>query len=159
MRGNLVLGAVLHAMRLACLLLVLPDGLSSSDADGDSFPSQQRSLGALVLYSWSLAEVGRYTMYLFPASSEAWRVRLVLPVVTFPLGAAAEALGAYNVLTGLLGGDDATNVVYWTKVGLLTMVVLVNGLLGPTMAYPALLKKGLPVLMGKDDEKAKKKKT
>ena len=33
------------------------------------------------------------------------------------------------------------------------MVVFVNGVLGPTMAYPALLKKGLPILTGKADKK------
>ena len=101
-------------------------------------------------------------MYLFPTSSKARYIRLVLPIVTFPLGAAAEAWGAYNVLAGLWKGDSSSSsgdgappFVYWTKIGLLGMVVLVNGLLGPTMAYPALLKKGLPVLMGKVQKKKK----
>jgi hypothetical protein len=40
------------------------------------------------------------------------------------------------------------------------MVVLVNSILGPTMAYPALLKKGLPVLLGKgSDTTTKREKT
>ena len=83
-------------------------------------------------------------------------VRLVLPIATFPLGAFAEAVGAYWHLKQLLamGADDATtrNSLHWIQVGLLVMVVGINTLLGPTMAYPALLKKGLPVLMGKKDK-------
>jgi hypothetical protein len=88
-------------------------------------------------------------MYIFPSSLAARRVRLVAPLFTFPAGCAAEAYGAYRALAmmergiGGIGGEDPI------KLGLLGMVVLVNGLLGPTMAYPALLKKGLPALMGK----------
>jgi len=37
------------------------------------------------------------------------------------------------------------------------MVMLINGLLGPTMAYPALLNKGLPALMGKEFDKKRGK--
>jgi hypothetical protein len=43
------------------------------------------------------------------------------------------------------------------KLGLLGMVILINGLLGPTMAYPALLNKGLPVMMGKEVDKRRGK--
>jgi hypothetical protein len=107
-------------------------------------------LSLLVLYSWSLTEVGRYPMYLFPQSPIARRVRLVLPLFTFPAGAAAEALGAYGALARLLrrGAPDGGSASHWAAATLLGLVVFVNAGLGPTLAYPALLKKGLPALMG-----------
>eukprot|EP00986_Skeletonema_menzelii_P001920 scaffold523_cov148-Skeletonema_menzelii.AAC.5 len=149
LKGNLVLGVILHLIRMSCLLIVLPLGLSSSSG-------ANVLISTLVLYSWALTEVGRYPMYLFPSSAMARYVRLVLPIATFPLGAFAEAVGAYWHLKQLLamGADDATtrNSLHWIQVGLLVMVVGINTLLGPTMAYPALLKKGLPVLMGKKDK-------
>lgn len=148
LKGNLILGVVLHLIRMSCLLLVLPGGLSGTDDNNNI-------LSILVLYSWSLTEVGRYPMYIFPSSTVARNVRLALPVFTFPVGAAAEAIGAYRVLTQILE-DGGTPVTYWVKIGSLGMVILINSLLGPTMAYPALLKKGLPVLMGKTERKKSK---
>jgi len=118
--------------------------------------NNQRFLSMLVLYSWSLTEVGRYPMYLFPNSAMARKVRLVLPLFTFPAGAAAEALGAYRVMNKMIRiGDSIYSrpIFYWIAVSLLGMVVLINVLLGPTMAYPALLKKGLPALMGRAERK------
>mmetsp|Transcript_9506 Transcript_9506/g.11998 ORF Transcript_9506/g.11998 Transcript_9506/m.11998 type:complete len:246 (+) Transcript_9506:72-809(+) len=146
LKGNLVLGVILHLIRMSCLLIVLPAGLTS--------PSDTKvMISTLVLYSWALTEVGRYPMYLFPSSAMTRYVRLVLPIVTFPVGAFAEAVGAYWHLKQLLlvGADDAAtrSPFHWVQVGLLVMVVGINSLLGPTMAYPALLKKGLPVLLGK----------
>lgn len=95
-------------------------------------------------------------MYLFPNSAMARKVRLVLPLFTFPAGAAAEALGAYRVMNKMIRiGDSIYSrpIFYWIAVSLLGMVVLINVLLGPTMAYPALLKKGLPALMGRAERK------
>jgi len=164
LKGNLVLGTVLHAIRMTCLLLVLPDCMIS-EGTPDSFDDVRSVLGTSVLYSWSLTEVGRYPMYLFPHSSAARYIRLVLPIFTFPAGAGAEAWGAYNVLSDFFttrGGDDGIGgppqVYYWVKIALLAMVVFINGVLGPTLAYPALLKKGLPVLLGKT-QKEKRTKT
>ena len=162
LKGNLVLGVVLHIIRMSCLLLVLPNGIASSSATiGDDSNNQETMLNTLVLYSWALTEVGRYPMYLFPSSSKARFVRLVLPIATFPVGAFAEAMGAYRTLSKLMndGGAGENNnddvdgggVLQWVKIGLLGVVILVNSLLGPTLAYPALLKKGLPVLMGKGE--------
>ena len=136
LRGNLLLGAVLHTVRASCLIFVLPDALTRGD----------RAAG-WVLSAWSVTEVCRYPMYLLPASSAARRVRLAAPLFTFPAGCAAEAYGAYRALAMEWGGGGGDPV----KLGLLGMVILVNGLLGPTMAYPALLKKGLPALMGKTE--------
>lgn len=143
LKGNLVLGVILHLIRMSCLLIVLPAALSSME-------DKKVLVSTLVLYSWALTEVGRYPMYLFPSSGVARYIRLVLPIFTFPVGAFAEAVGAYWHLKQLLV-DDATTKrsLHWLQVGLLVMVVGINTLLGPTMAYPALLKKGLPVLMGK----------
>lgn len=87
-------------------------------------------------------------MYLFPSSSSARFIRLVLPIFTFPIGAIGEAVGAYGALSKLWVNN--ADGLYWIKIGLLGVVIGVNSLLGPTMAYPALLKKGLPVLLGKD---------
>lgn len=165
LKGNLVLGVWLHIIRMTCLLLVLPDGLSSAGAaaaGADRY--NQYACCTMVLYSWSLTEVCRYPMYIFPTSSIARYIRLVLPIVTFPVGAAAEAFGAYTVLTQILndgasgGGSASPALVHWGKVGLLGMVLFVNLLLGPTLAYPALLKKGLPVLMGKKSEGSRRTK-
>jgi hypothetical protein len=61
LKGNLVLGVVLHIIRLSCLLLILPFGLSG-DRD---------ILCIMVLFSWALTEVGRYPMYIFQSSSLA----------------------------------------------------------------------------------------
>ncbi|KAL7550478.1 hypothetical protein ACHAWF_013700 [Thalassiosira exigua] len=156
-KGNLVLGVVLHMIRLSCLILVLPGGLKGSDASDENL-IDRKTLSIAVLYGWSLTEVGRYPMYIFPSSSAARYVRLVLPIFTFPVTAAAEAIGAYRVLTELLGREDEqTSALHWAKVGSLVVVVLINSLLGPTQAYPALLKKGLPVLMGKTDKRKTKK--
>ena len=64
---------------------------------------------------------------------------MVVPLVTFPLGAFSEAYATYTVF------QQSGNAELWKK-GLFVAVLFVNGVLGPTMAYPALLKKGLPVL-------------
>jgi hypothetical protein len=140
LKGNLVLGTVLHVIRASCLIFILPEGLLRGDR-----------AASWVLYSWSITEVGRYPMYLLPTSSAARRVRLVVPLFTFPVGCAAETYGAYRALT-MEWGDDGGGGENPVKLGLLGMVILVNGLLGPTMAYPALLKKGLPVLKGKAEK-------
>lgn len=84
----------------------------------------------------------------------------MVPLATFLVGCAAEAYGAYVALTETLKDKNAlalTGSHHWVKVGLLGMVLLINGLLGPTMAYPALLKKGMPVLRGKSGEKRTKR--
>lgn len=158
LKGNLVLGLVLHVVRTSCLFYVLPDGLLRGDRTA-----------MYVLYAWSITEVCRYPMYLLPdkASSSsssssaalARRVRLVAPLFTFPPGCAAEAYGAYRALLAMTdrndgGGSGSEDPV---KLGLLVIVILVNGLLGPTMAYPALLKKGLPALMGKKSEEGQRR--
>ena len=125
--GNLVLGVVLHAIRLTATTQVMPSPLLASHWTAPA-----------ILLSWAVTEVSRYPMYIFPGSSACRSVRMVVPLFTFPVGCIAEGTGAYIVLTR---GDTAL----WLK-AILIAVLVVNGVLGPTMAYPALLKKGLPVL-------------
>jgi|EP01082_Thalassiosira_pseudonana_P007608 hypothetical protein len=161
LKGNLALGVVLHMIRMTCLLMVLPNGLVGLNhgRDDDVDSKWQELISMLVLYSWALTEIGRYPMYLFPSSSTARYVRLVLPLVTFPIGAFAEALGAYRALKELVTSDgDGSDTFHLVKIVLLGLVVLVNSVLGPTMAYPALLKKGLPALLGNEAATAKRKK-
>lgn len=150
LKGNLLLGLVLHAIRFTCLIYVLPNGVSLLPCDVTTI---------FVLYAWSITEVTRYPMYLYPTSDIARRVRLVVPLVTFPVGCMAEAYGSYRTLEKEYKYSReegvGTNLI---KIGMLGMVILINGLLGPTMAYPALLKKGVRALMGtKTDERKKTK--
>ena len=134
LKGNFVLGIVLHAIRLVTVLETIP-----------RLPHHWT--GGAILTSWAVTEVFRYPMYMFPSSQICRSVRMVVPLVTFPVGAFAEAYGAYLVFF-----DDATPLAL--KIAL-SSILFVNGVLGPTMAYPALLKKGLPILgLGK----AKKRK-
>ena len=89
LKGNLLLGLVLHAIRMTCLMYVLPDGILLLPCDVTTMT---------VLYAWSITEVTRYPMYLYPTSDIARRVRLVVPLVTFPVGCMAEAYGSYRTL-------------------------------------------------------------
>ncbi|KAL3787025.1 hypothetical protein HJC23_010642 [Cyclotella cryptica] len=104
LKGNLVLGVVLHIIRMSCLILVLPHGLETRDASC-----------VAVLCSWALTEIFRYPMYIFPSSSVARYLRLVIPLVTFPVGAFAEALGAYRALMKLWS-SDYVDKMHWVKV-------------------------------------------
>ena len=138
--GNLVLGAVLHAIRLTATTQVMPNPVLASHWTAPA-----------ILLSWAVTEVSRYPMYIFPDSSACRKIRMVVPLFTFPVGCIAEGTGAYIVL---MRGETEL----WLKV-ILMAVLFVNGVLGPTMAYPTLLKKGLPVLgMGKKDMGSSKKK-
>ena len=125
--GNLVLGVVLHAIRLTATTQVMPNPVLASHWTAPA-----------ILLSWAVTEVSRYPMYIFPGSSACRSVRMFVPLFTFPVGCIAEGTGAYIVL---MRGDTAL----WLK-AVLIAVLIINGVLGPTMAYPALLKKGLPVL-------------
>ena len=119
--GNLVLGVVLHAIRFIAVLFVVPSNPNSW-------------IAGAVLLSWAFTEVARYPMYLFPSSETCRSIRMVVPLATFPVGAIAEGYGAYL----LFSMEDTAS---WLK-AVLAGMIFVNGVLGPTMAYPALLKKG-----------------
>lgn len=130
--GNLVLGVVLHTIRCTALSLAW---------------SADHWTGPVIFASWAVTEVSRYPMYVFPQQETVRSFRMVVPLVTFPIGAFSEAYATY------LQWNDGLPL--W-KQGLFAAVLFVNGVLGPTMAYPALLRKGLPVL-GLAKKKPKKK--
>ena len=125
LKGNFVLGIVLHAIRLVTVLETIT-----------RLPNHWT--GGAILASWAVTEVFRYPMYIFPNSQICRSVRMVVPLVTFPIGAFCEAYGAYLVFV-----DPETPLALKFA---LSAVLFVNGVLGPTLAYPALLKKGLPIL-------------
>lgn len=165
--GNLTLGIVLHGIRFTNLLYILPTsqywggggGGGGSPAaeshDGSQFLTMD-TLACLVLYSWAITEVTRYPMYIFTNNPTARFFRLTVPLVTFPVGAFAEGYAAYVTLESSVQNDDPESMISVRNL-LLLAVVLINGALGPTMAYPFLLKKGLPVLIGKEKPRKSKK--
>lgn len=151
--GNVVLGVVLHAIRFTVLTVVLPQ-LQQDESIDDTF------LSRAIFVSWSVTEVSRYPMYMFPGNDAPRNIRMVVPLLTFPLGAAAEAYATFTVwkLQQQSSRPAGAQLPFWQH-ALLLAVLFVNSVLGPTMAYPALLKKGLPVLgMAKQQMSTKKKK-
>mmetsp|Transcript_23982 Transcript_23982/g.45608 ORF Transcript_23982/g.45608 Transcript_23982/m.45608 type:complete len:232 (-) Transcript_23982:445-1140(-) len=147
--GNVVLGVVLHAIRFSVLTVVLPH----SSSDNAVF------LGQAIFASWAVTEVSRYPMYMFPGNTTLRNIRMVVPLVTFPWGAAAEGYATFLVWKlQQQSAQQVTRLPNWQHI-LLLAVLFVNGILGPTVAYPALLKKGLPVLgLTKKKTSVKKKK-
>lgn len=167
-KGNLYLGATLHLIRFTNIIYVLPEAsccngnkennnMRHSDQENASWyisSSSVDKLALVILYSWAVTEICRYPMYLFSTNERsaiievARFVRVTTPLVTFPIGAFAEGFAAYLTLRGLestnIAVNDLATTIKWTA---LLIVVLINFLLGPTLAYPALMKKGLPVLM------------
>ncbi|OEU18773.1 hypothetical protein FRACYDRAFT_237053 [Fragilariopsis cylindrus CCMP1102] len=137
LKGNFVLGIVLHAIRVLTLLETMV-----------RLPNHWT--GPFILGSWAITEICRYPMYMFPSNQLCRSIRMVVPMVTFPIGCFSEAYGAYLVFC-----DPESPFVL--KVAL-SSVLFVNGVLGPTMAYPALLKKGLPIL-GLTKKRQKEEKT
>jgi len=137
LKGNFVLGVVLHAIRLVTMLETMV-----------RLPNHWT--GVTILASWAITEVFRYPMYMFPSNQFCRSIRMVIPLATFPVGAFSEAYGASVVLF-----DPETPI--GLKIAL-AAVLFVNGVLGPTMAYPALLKKGLPILGFAETSKRKNKK-
>lgn len=164
--GNLTLGIVLHGIRFTNLLYVLPSSkywgggeetVESSDNasnEGSNFLTMD-TLAWLVLYSWAITEVTRYPMYILTNNPTARFVRLTVPLVTFPVGAFAEGYASHLTLAALFAKDPESMIS--VKNILLLAVVVINGVLGPTMAYPFLLKKGVPVLLGKEKPRKSKK--
>ena len=122
--GNLVLGAVLHSIRLLALTVILP---RTDPANA--------WLATAVLGAWAATEVSRYPMYVVKGMGVARLLRMVVPMVTFPIGCGAEAYSAYLVF-----GQPGTTPVLKGALGLM---IAVNALLGPTLAYPVIMTKGL----------------
>ena len=65
LKGNLVLGMVLHMIRISCIVFILPDGLATSpaksmaeiDTNQGYAILEQPSLSLLILFSWCITEV------------------------------------------------------------------------------------------------------
>ena len=144
-------GIILHTIRLITICLPLTRFAAADDDD-------ETWLGMLILGSWSVTEVCRYPMYLFPNQARARSVRMLVPMLTFPVGAWAEGYSAYLVLLRNSSSSSSNNNLGLLSQLLLGGVVGINGLLGPTMAYPALLQKGIPYLFGNHINHTKKKK-
>jgi hypothetical protein len=142
LKGNLVLGLFLHGIRVASILQVFP-----------RLPEHHWTQW-YVLFAWAVSEVTRYPMYIFPSSSMIRSVRMVVPLVTFPIGCFSEAYAAYLVL--LQEKEEGADKHPWWLLVILGAILFINGVLGPTQAMPALVKKGRPVLGLEQNKPAKK---
>ena len=131
-RGNAILGISLHYTRLLEALVILPAISSHLSV-------------RLVLLAWSLTELCRYPMFLAPSSKVVRLLRYTTPVVTFPLGAGAEAWAAYLAYSSpaLAGYSSVLRALVW-------FVVPFNVLGGALYAYPALVKKAMQATKGKE---------
>lgn len=123
--GNLLFGTVLHSVRVIALTVVFPrsDGVVNK---------------LIVLFSWAATEVSRYPMYVFSSSRVARLGRMVVPMVTFPIGCGSEAYGAWRLLS-----DDVGGVSHGVLASIaLVYLLFVNLFMGPFMAYPFVIQKG-----------------
>ena len=125
--GNLALGSVLHATRLSVLTVCMP-------------VAHTKLASKLVLLAWSATEVARYSMFLFPTSRPARVLRYSVPVVTFPLGALAEAYIAYTAHWSLREADAS-----WVYIGIASLVASLN-LVGGPIAHRLFVEKALDVV-------------
>ena len=128
-RGDAVLGVLLHSIRFSVLAFVFPSPTVS--------PKVTRS----VLLAWAATELCRYPMFLWPAASWARQLRYAAPVVTFPIGAGMEAVGAYAAIPYHRGNRLVQ--------ALLGTMVVVN-VLGGIAKYPALVAKAMKAFKRKE---------
>jgi len=122
LRGDFMLSFTVHYTRLLMYFITLPH------------PNVSPLVVKLILLAWSLTEVGRYPMVLFPDSKILKTMRYAVPLVTFPMGAGTEAYAAFLVhqVTPM-----AENPVLYAA---LSLVILVNGIFGPVW-YPGMVRK------------------
>lgn len=138
LRGDLALGVTVHYTRLLMWFITMPHSATSP------------LVVKMILAAWSLTEVGRYPMVLFPSRRSLKTFRYAVPLVTFPLGAGTEAYAAYLVAMATGG----SNPVLTAALGL---VVLVN-VIGGTIWYPSMFAKvGRSMKKGEKKGDAKKK--
>jgi len=74
LKGNVILGVILHAIRLLTVLETIV-----------RLPNHWT--GPFILGSWAITEIFRYPMYMFPNNQLCRSIRMVVPIVTFPIGA------------------------------------------------------------------------
>ena len=80
LKGNVKMGLVLHATRLIVYHQVLPFAYTR-----------------VILQAWSATELARYPYYVVP-NAYTLAMRSFVPLVTFPLGVAAETMGLWGRL-------------------------------------------------------------
>ena len=144
-KGNIILGVCLHVTRIFVLLKILTQGELT-----------EFWAGFLVLLSWGVTEVARYPTYILKSSKACEIMRCTVPVLTFPLGAGAEAWAAWSVAKneGCFGQTPTFQCV------ILFGILFQNVVLGVVLAYPAILHKARKSLKGpKEGKKANKKDT
>ena len=114
LKGNVKMGLVLHATRLIVYHQVLPFAYTR-----------------VILQAWSATELARYPYYVVP-NAYTLAMRSFVPLITFPLGVAAETMG----LWGRLQAADSL------LVKAVCALPLVNVVLAP-IGYRSLLKKAV----------------
>ena len=114
LKGNVKMGLVLHATRLIVYHQVLPFAYTR-----------------VILQAWSATELARYPYYVVP-NAYTLAMRSFVPLITFPLGVAAETMG----LWGRLQAADSI------MVKAVCALPLVNVVLAP-IGYRSLLKKAV----------------
>ena len=116
--GNLLFGSLLHLIRVIVWFIIIP---------------QSKTIWIrLILGIWSMTEVSRYPMYIFKRSKYIRLLRMLIPLLSFPLGCFCEAFAAYSVYSR----DQSL----WVQISLI-FLLCINGILGPSMAYPHVLQK------------------
>uniref|UniRef100_A0A7S4EVZ9 very-long-chain (3R)-3-hydroxyacyl-CoA dehydratase n=1 Tax=Chrysotila carterae TaxID=13221 RepID=A0A7S4EVZ9_CHRCT len=107
-KGNVAFALVLHYTRMLLLLGVLiKPHIAASEA------------GHAIIYAWAITEVCRYPYYMSPNSSICRKLRYIVPLITFPIGAVAEAYCAYlafplikhRLLKSMVGMVVPTNLI------------------------------------------------
>ena len=131
LRGDLTMSFFVHYTRLLMMFATIPHAAVSD------------TVVKLILLAWSLTEVFRYPMVLFPGNGALRTLRYAAPLLTFPLGAGTEAYAAYMVLL-------ASDHMVWKVV--LGLVVVVN-VGGGCVWYPSMVAKVTCSLKG-DGKKA-----
>jgi hypothetical protein len=100
----------------------------------------------MVFLAWSVTEIFRY-LYYITRSPVAEKLRALVPVVTFPLGAFYEGYTCWQVLqaTALKGVSVKAGLsmmfTTWTPFQLVCLLVVANNALGGVAAYPGFLAK------------------
>ena len=128
LRGNVLLGIGLHYTRLFVCLAVFP-----------RLPADDATIYA-VLLAWSLTEVARYPFYIAPSPATS-ALRYACPVLTFPVGAGAEAYACYLLLPPLEAEAAAPAALRWAAMA----QIGVNSL-GGLWAYPPMVRKAAAAL-------------
>eukprot|EP00429_Kryptoperidinium_foliaceum_P053250 CAMPEP_0176082014 /NCGR_PEP_ID=MMETSP0120_2-20121206/41024_1 /TAXON_ID=160619 /ORGANISM="Kryptoperidinium foliaceum, Strain CCMP 1326" /LENGTH=203 /DNA_ID=CAMNT_0017415781 /DNA_START=47 /DNA_END=658 /DNA_ORIENTATION=+ len=131
LKGNLSLGIGLHLTRAFVIFAIFP-----CLKDHMACP--------VVLFAWAFTEICRYPLYIFGGSLVS-KLRYVVPVITFPLGAGGEAWGMYAALPQLEGFFRYQAMFH----------IAVN-VIGGLCVYPGLVKKGARSLGLLGEGKSKK---